>query len=165
MSISTNVFWPKLSHDVCSYVRSCHTCQCNKARNAAPYGLLHPLEIPQLSWSHVTLKFITDLPRTSSHNNAILTAVDKLSKMAHFLPTSTIATAEAVANLFFKKVVRLHRIPHILVSNRGSRFVGRFRQSLFRRLGSKIRLFAAYHSQFDGQTERMNQNLEDALSQ
>ncbi|GJP34452.1 hypothetical protein CLOM_g18891, partial [Closterium sp. NIES-68] len=98
-AISANFLWPKLSHDVRSYVRSCHTCQCNKARNAAPYGLLHPLEIPQVPWSHITLDFITDLPRTSSHHNAILTVVDRLKKMAHFLPTSTNAIAEAVADL------------------------------------------------------------------
>ncbi|GJP83357.1 hypothetical protein CLOP_g13519 [Closterium sp. NIES-67] len=46
------------------------------------YGLLHPLDIPELPWSHVTLDFITDLPPTASHHNAILTVVDKLSKMA-----------------------------------------------------------------------------------
>ncbi|GJP60721.1 hypothetical protein CLOP_g17947 [Closterium sp. NIES-67] len=102
---------PKLSHDVRSYVHSSHMCQCNKARNTAPYCLLHPLEIPQVPWSHVALDFITDAPRTSSHYNAILTVVDKLRKMAHFLPTSTTVTAEHVADLFFKEVVRLHGIP------------------------------------------------------
>ncbi|CAI7891587.1 unnamed protein product [Closterium sp. NIES-54] len=162
-AISSNFFWPKLSRAVRSYVCSCHTCQCNKACNTAPYGLLHPLEIPQLPWTHVTLDFITDLPRTSSHHNAILTVVDKLSKMAHFLPTSTTATAENVADLFFKEIVRLHGIPSVLISDRDSRFVGRFWQSLFNRLGTKIHLSTAYHPQSDGQTERMNQTLEDAL--
>ncbi|CAI7875910.1 unnamed protein product [Closterium sp. NIES-53] len=162
-AISSNFLWPKLSRDVRSYVRSCHTCQCNKARNAAPYGLLHPLEIPQLPWTHVTLDFITDLPRTSSHHNAILTVVDKLSEITHFLPTSTTATAENVADLFFKEIVRLHGIPSVLISDRDSRFVGRFWQSLFNRLGTKIHLSTANHPQSDGQTERMNRTLEDAL--
>ncbi|CAI7905998.1 unnamed protein product [Closterium sp. NIES-54] len=148
-AISSSFFWPKLSQDVRSYVRSCHTCQCNKARNVASCGLLHPLETPQLQWTHVTLGFITDLPCTSSHHNAILT-------MAHFLPTSTTATAENVADLFFKEVVRLHGIPPVLISDHDSWFVGRFWQSLFNRLGTKIRLSTAYHPRSNGQTERMN---------
>ncbi|GJP51437.1 hypothetical protein CLOM_g10600, partial [Closterium sp. NIES-68] len=86
-SISANFFWPKLSHDIRSYIRSCHACQCNKARNAAPYGLLHPLEIHQVPWSHVTLDFITDLPHTSSDYNTILTVVDKSARwLTSFLP-------------------------------------------------------------------------------
>ncbi|GJP58710.1 hypothetical protein CLOP_g3005, partial [Closterium sp. NIES-67] len=162
-AISANFFWPKLSHDVRSYVHSSHMCQCNKARNTAPYCLLHPLEIPQVPWSHVALDFITDAPRTSSHYNAILTVVDKLRKMAHFLPTSTTVTAEHVADLFFKEVVRLHGIPCVLINDCDSRFVGRFCQSLFQRMDSKIRLSTAYHPQSDGQTERMNRTLENAL--
>ncbi|GJP52310.1 hypothetical protein CLOM_g11436 [Closterium sp. NIES-68] len=162
-AISANFFWPRLSRDVRSYVRSCHICQCNKARNAAPYGLLHPLDIPELPWSHVTLDFITDLPPTASHHNAILTIVDKLSKMAHFIPTSTTATAQHTAELFFKEVVRLHGVPSVLISDRDSRFLSRFWQTLFNRLGTKIRLSTAYHPQSDGQTERMNRTLEDGL--
>ncbi|CAI7792914.1 unnamed protein product, partial [Closterium sp. NIES-53] len=162
-AITSNFLWPNIYRDVRSYVRSCHTCQCNKARNFPPYGLLHPLEIPETPWSHVTLDFITDLPLTAAHHNAILTVVDKLTKMAHFIPTSTTATAQDVAERFFTEIVRLHGIPSVLISDRDSRFVGRFWQALFNRMGTKIRLSTAYHPQSDGQTERMNRTLEDGL--
>ncbi|GJP48265.1 hypothetical protein CLOM_g7563, partial [Closterium sp. NIES-68] len=65
--------------------------------------------------------------------------------------------------LFFKEVVRIHGVPSVLISDRDSRFLNRFWQNLFNRLGTKIRLSTAYHSQSDGRTKRMNRMLEDGL--
>ena len=61
------------------------------------------------------------------------------------------------------EIVRLHGVPVSIVSDRDSKFVSRFWQTLQQSLGTELRLSSAYHPQTDGQTERTNQTLEDML--
>jgi len=68
------------------------------------------------------MDFITDLPRTPSHYDAILVFVDRFSKMVHFVPTTKTVTAEQTAELFLANVFRLHGMPADLVSDRDPRF-------------------------------------------
>ena len=65
----------------------------------APYGLLSPLPIPTRPWASVSVDWITDLPPFHYHN-AILVVVDKLTKMALFIPTMKSMVALEVASLF-----------------------------------------------------------------
>ncbi|CAI7758786.1 unnamed protein product, partial [Closterium sp. NIES-54] len=157
----SNPFWTRA--DSAEYVASCPTCQVNKARTTAPAGLLQPLEIPTAPWTCVSLDFITDLPRTPTGFDNILVVIDKLSKMAHFIPTTGTVTAAETAKLFFTQVVRLHGLPSAIISDRDTRFLSNFWTALFQLLGTQIRLCTAYHPETDGQTERMNRTLEDAL--
>ena len=62
--IKKHYWWPDLDGSVFSYMRTCHSCQTNKARNKKPLGLLNPLEFSKVPWQHVTMDLITQLPRT-----------------------------------------------------------------------------------------------------
>ncbi|CAI7889354.1 unnamed protein product [Closterium sp. NIES-54] len=157
------LYWPGLFRSVAEYVASCPTCQVNKARTTAPAGLLQPLEIPTAPWTCVSLDFITDIPRTPTGFDSILVVIDKLSKMAHFIPTTGTVTAAETAKLFFTQVVRLHGLPSAIISDRDTQFLSNFWTALFQLLGTQIRLSTAYHPETDGQTECMNRTLEDAL--
>ena len=59
--------------------------------------------------------------------------------------------------------MRLHGIPKTIVSDRGPQFVARFWEQLHESLGTKLIRSSAYHPQTDGQTERVNQIVEDML--
>jgi transposase InsO family protein len=59
--------------------------------------------------------------------------------------------------------VCLHRLPQTIVSDRGAQFIARFWEQLQESLGTKLIRSSAYHLQTDGQTERVNQILEDML--
>jgi len=83
--------------------------------------------------------------------------------MAHFIPCSKDVSADQTASLFLKHVVRLHGLPDDIVSDRGPQFVSKFWSRLFELLGTKINLSSAFHPQSDGQTERVNQVLEQYL--
>ena len=89
-SISTLYWWPDLRQDVWNHVRNCDVCQRDKVSHQKPVGLLQPLEIPDRKWECVSMDFITGLTPSKKGNDAILVVVDKLSKMAHFIPTTTI---------------------------------------------------------------------------
>jgi transposase InsO family protein len=103
------------------------------------------------------------LPSTYRHHDSIWVIVDGLTKVAHFLPVHTTDKAHKYAELYIDRIVCLHRLPHTIVFDRGAQFVARFWDRLQESLGTKLVRSSAYHPQTDGQTERVNQILEDML--
>ena len=109
------------------------------------------------------MDFVTALPKTREQFNTVWVMVDRLTKVARFIPIKTGYTLERLAKLYIKEIVRLHGIPVTIVSDRDTRFVGRFWKSLHKALGTKVVFSTAYHPQTDGQSERTIQILEDML--
>ena len=72
------------------------------------------------------MDFIMGLPRTSKGYNSIWVIMDRLTKSAHFLPVDTRYLAKKYAKLYFHRIVTLHGVPPIIISDRGSVFVSRF---------------------------------------
>ncbi|CAI7921697.1 unnamed protein product [Closterium sp. NIES-54] len=83
--------------------------------------------------------------------------------MGHFIPTNATATAEATARLFFDRIITIHGIPATLISDRDPKFTSKFWKELMGLLGTKLAMSSAYHPQTDGQTERLNQVVEQLL--
>jgi len=106
--------------------------------------------------------FITKLPIVAG-KDAILVVCDRLSKMTHFVATMEGTSAEGLARLFRDNVWRLYGLPESIVSDRGLQFVAELTKELNGMLGIKTKLSTAFHPQTDGQTERMNQELEQYL--
>ena len=97
--------------EIGTYVRTCHLCQKNKARQHKPSGALQPVELPHVPWECCTMDFITQLPRTTRGHDAIFVVVDKLTKYVHIIPTTTDVNAVGVAELFVDHVFKSHGIP------------------------------------------------------
>lgn len=157
--------WPTLRKDVKHWVSTCESCQRNKARNQKPGGLpSQSLEIPSKPWASIGMDFITQLPKTSADHDAILVVVDRLTKKAEFIPTTTTATAPETARLFFKHIFKEHGIPiQGIVCDRDSKFTSNFWKELIRLCGTTLNMSTAFHPQTDGQTERTNRTLEEML--
>jgi len=85
-----------------------------------------PLAIPGQRWEAVSMDFIVKLSKTARGFNAITVFLDKLPKQVHFYPSYTTESGADVARLFSRKVFRLHGMPRAIVSDRDSRFTGRF---------------------------------------
>ena len=83
--------------------------------------------------------------------------------MSHFIPCLKSTDAPGFARMYLDNVIRLHGISQSLVSDRGSIFTSNFWKSLSKMMDLKQRLSTAFHPQTDGQTERMNQTLEQYL--
>jgi len=83
--------------------------------------------------------------------------------MAHFIATTKKTSAEGLAKLFRDHVWKLHRLPESIILDREVQFVAEMMRELNNLLGIQMKLSAAYHSQTDGQTERINQELEQYL--
>lgn len=152
-----------MNQDIERYVLSCPKCQANKASNQKPAGLLQSLKVPSRAWQCITMDYIVGLPLTSRGFDAILVIVDRFSKMVHFVPARQDQSAEDVWQLFVDNVIRLHGAVDEVVADRDPKWNSHFWKAMLDKLGIKLKMSTAYHPQTDGQTERMNRVLEEAL--
>ena len=90
--------------------------------------------------------------------------MDRLTKVAHFIPDKTTYKGSQLAELYMARIVCLHGVPKKIVSDRGSQFTSRFWKSFHENMDAKLNFSSAYHPQTNVQTERTNQVLEDMLS-
>jgi len=161
--VARRFWWPHMGRSVQSYVTACASCQRNKPVTQAPIGELQPLPVPSAKWEQMTLDLITDLPVTKHGHDAVVTFVDRLTKMVHFAPVTKGAGAEQVARVFIDTWYKHHGLPRIIISDRDRRFVGNFWQALFTALGTELRFSTSFHPETDGQSERANRTLEEVL--
>jgi transposase InsO family protein len=109
------------------------------------------------------MDFIVGLPLTSLKVDSIWETVYRFTKSAHFIPMHTHFIAEKYTKIYIAHILYLHGVPKMIVSDRGSQFVAHFRKQLHASLGTHLVHSLANHPQMDGQTERVNQILEDML--
>jgi hypothetical protein len=160
--ISRDYMWIGLRSDVEQYVGGCTVCQRTKGTNRLPTGKLRTLEVPSRPWAEISMDFIEQLPSSNKYDS-ILVIVDRLTKWSIFIPTKTTLTSSGLAELILDRLISQHGLPEAIVSDRGSKFVSKLWRYLTSRLGIHLRLSTAFHPQTDGQTERVNQVLEQYL--
>ena len=160
--VMRNYWWPGVTRDVGKYVEGYDLYQRMKNRTEELAGKLKLSEVPQKTWTHLTVDFITKLPVVAG-KDVILVVCDRLSKMTHFVATMEGISAEGLARLFRDNVWKLHGLPESVVSDRGPQFVVELMKELNWILGIKTKLSTAFHPQTDGQMEQMNQELEQYL--
>ncbi|KAI7934413.1 hypothetical protein MJO28_017046 [Puccinia striiformis f. sp. tritici] len=144
------------------YVDGCDSCLRVKPTTQHAYGSLEPLPIPAGPWTDISYDLITDLPESKSYDS-ILTVVDRLTKMAHFLPCRKTMNASQLADKMTREVWKLHGTPKTIVSDRGSVFISQITKELSHRLGISLRPSTAYHPRTDGQSEIANKAVEQYL--
>ena len=80
---------------------------------------------PLRTWSDISLDFVMGLP-VSQGNTAVLTVMDRFSKMARIIPLPKLPSAKETAEVTMNQVFRVHGFPKDIVSDRGPQFVSRF---------------------------------------
>ena len=161
-AITRDFYWPTLAKDVKEYVESCITCQKSKPLRRKPFGKIMPLPVSIGPWRSISMDFIVKLP-VSNGFDSILVVVDRFSKMSHLIPCKETIDAPGTAKLILNHVVKLHGLPDEVISDRGPQFTSKFWREVCSRLGIERKLSTPAHPQTDGQTERMNQTLEQYL--
>ncbi|MBW0586522.1 hypothetical protein O181_126237, partial [Austropuccinia psidii MF-1] len=154
--------WPGMTQFIKDYVSSCQQCSRNKNIHHKKLGLLKSLPIPNGPWICLSMDFITHFP-LSNYFDSILVIVDIFSKMAVLIPTMSSVTSLGLAHFFIKNNFSKHGLPSSIVSDRGTLFVSSFWNNLCQQLKISRDLSTSYHLETDGQTERVNQILEQYL--
>jgi hypothetical protein len=161
--LKQHYWWTKMKIEIARYVAKCDTCRRVKAIHMKTVGPLQSLPIPTWKWEDISMDFIVGLPRTTKGFDSIWFIIDRLTKITHFLPVKTDHPVAVYAQLYIARIISLHGVPKTIVLNRGTQFVSKFWEELHKSLGTKLLHSSAYHPQTSGQTERVNQILEDML--
>ncbi|KAK8923646.1 hypothetical protein KSP39_PZI019205 [Platanthera zijinensis] len=142
LDLKKSYWWPGMKRNVALCVSRCQTCALVKAECQKPGGFLKPLPIPEWKFDDISMDFVHGLPRSQQGNDAIWVIVDRLTKVAHFIPNRKEDGVEKLVELYARN------IDWRLVQ---------------KSLGTKLKFSTAFHPQTDGQTERTNRTLEDML--
>jgi len=122
-----------------------------------------PNSIPEKPWTYILVDFIMKLPLAQGYDLILVVVVDRLTKMVHFIPTIEKTLVKGLARLFRDNVWKLHGLPESIISDRGPQFAVGLMWELNEMLGIKSKLSTAFYPQTNGQTERINQELEQYL--
>jgi hypothetical protein len=108
----------------------CDTCRKVKADYMKPGALLQPLSILKWKWDDISLDFVVGLPLTACKSDSIWVNVDRLTKSAHFVPVNTNSNAQKYVETYIPRVLYLHGLMKMIISDRGSQFVAHFWKQL-----------------------------------
>jgi hypothetical protein len=162
--IKRDYWWPSMSSYIAKYVEGCAICQQMKADTHPSAPRLHPISSDSTRpYSQISVDLITDLPLSNGFDSIMVVVDHGLSKGVTLSACNKTITAEGVADLFLERVFTRFGLPDKIISDRGPQFASKFTIELGKLLGYKNALSVAYHPQTDGQTERLNQELETYL--
>jgi hypothetical protein len=82
--------------------------------------------VHEWKWEEIAMDFIVGLPRTKTGYDSIWIIVDRLTKVAHFIPVKTTYSRPQLAELYMSRVACLHGVPKKIVSDRETQFTSRF---------------------------------------
>ncbi len=110
------------------------------------------------------MDFIINLPEsTACRYNSILVIVDRLMKMAIYLPCRKDLDSPELACLFFEQIICHYGIPEHIITDCGSTFTSLFWKRVCSHMVVDHCLSTLFHPQTDGQTECQNQTMEQYL--
>ena len=138
-------WWKGLKQDIARFVAECDVCCRVKAEHLKLDGTIQPLPIPAWKWEDITMDFISGLPKTSSGYDSIWVIIDRLTKSAHFLPVKVTYLVSKYAKIYLARIVCLHGIPKIIVSDRGPQFMSQFWDELHKAMRTTLLFSIAYH--------------------
>jgi hypothetical protein len=78
------------------------------------------LQVPEWKWEEIDMDFIVGLPRTQSGYDSIWEIMDRLTKVAHFIPVKTTYFGPQLTELYMSRIVCLHGVLKKIVSDRGT---------------------------------------------
>jgi hypothetical protein len=131
--LKQHYWWTKMKIEIARYAAKCGTCRRVKAIHMKDAGLLQSLPIPTWKWY-----------------DFIWVIVDRLTKIAHFLPVRVKYKVATYAELYIARILSLHGVPKTIVPDRGPQFVSKFWEELHKALDTKLLHSSAYHPQTSG---------------
>ena len=119
-------YWSGMKRHIGDFVRQCLMSQRIKVEHQRPVGLLQPLKVVEWKWEHITMDFVTHIPRTSRMHDVVCVIVDRLTKSVHFLVVWMTFTLEEFWRSYIREIVGLHGVLVSIVSDWDPKFTAQF---------------------------------------
>jgi hypothetical protein len=130
-----------MKRDIAQYV----SFQSVKTEPQRPAGLLQPLRIHEWKWEEIKMDFIVGLARMQAGYDSVWVIVDRLTKVAHFIPVKTTYSGAKLAEMYVSQIVCLHGVLKKILSYRGSQFTSMFLEKFHESMNTKINFSSPYH--------------------
>jgi hypothetical protein len=170
------VSFGKKTHLVNEYHRKCPTCGLNTTDRNPPIGDMQPIRpADTLPMRVIAIDFIVGLPAAPADGSpwqlkghkefdTMMTVSCKSSKRTLLIPGHSTYTAEEWGHVLMRQLLLSDwGVPSAIISDRDRKFTSAFWKGMWKALGTKLLMTAAYHPQADGLAERKNQTVEIAL--
>ena len=149
--------------DTQCYVAGCNLCHRTNHQSGKPMGLLLLIPTAKGRWKRININFITDLPVSGSGHNCIVTFADHMTKRAHWRACSKTIDATTFVPIFIDDMVRPHRVPQEVVSDRDVTFTADYWREVARIQKMKLLMSTAFCPETDGLSENSNKMVENYL--
>jgi hypothetical protein len=103
------------------------------------------LQVPEWKWEEIAMEFAMEFHRTQSRDDSLWVIVDRLTKVAHFIPVKMTYTGPQLAELYSSRVVCLHEVSKWIVSARRTQFISKLWDRLPETMNIRPNLSSAYH--------------------
>jgi Integrase zinc binding domain/Chromo (CHRromatin Organisation MOdifier) domain len=163
--LTRDYWWLTVKDFVMSYIKGCAVCQSSKANTVRPRAPPFPImpATEAMPFETVAMDLIMDLPMSDGFD-AIFTITDHdTTKATVFIPCNKTIDVLGAAQLYTKHVFPYYRAPKRIISDRDPHFTAQLAKELCCLLDIKQNISTTYHPQTDGQSEHLNQWLEQYI--
>uniref|UniRef100_A0A0W0FX52 Putative reverse transcriptase-rnase h-integrase n=1 Tax=Moniliophthora roreri TaxID=221103 RepID=A0A0W0FX52_MONRR len=160
--VQKDYWWPGMTKFIKTFVDGCMACQQMKIN-------MHPTHVPLqpigghkdvLPFQIISMDLITDLLKTDNCDSILVVVDHAATKRVVFIPCHKKINAAKTAELIFQHIYKCFGLPDKIISDRDPQFAGEVFKEMGKLLEIKQLLSTTYHPQMDGETERVNQEVE-----
>jgi hypothetical protein len=154
--------WTRIRSDVKKYMDGCLVCQKSKPKIGPGQDRLFPMAVAGSPWEVMSWDLIRPLPESQTYDT-IITMVDTKTKVIKLEVANVTISTRGAAVVMKNQVFREEGLPSKVISDQDPQFVSTFIKELYAMLGVEGNPSTVYHPQTDGQTERINREVEKYL--
>ena len=159
--IRESIFILRLSKKLRIYIDHCSQCQLNQTKRHKIYEELMFIISSAISFHTMTMNFIMTI---SNDFDTLLIIICKFSKRLIIIAEKSTYFAKNWAIKVMNRLLTVDwDISTVIISNRNSKFLSEFWNTIFRKLEVSLLTFIVYHAQTNEQFERSNQIVEIAI--
>jgi RNase H-like domain found in reverse transcriptase/Integrase zinc binding domain/Reverse transcriptase (RNA-dependent DNA polymerase) len=160
--LTQDYWWPTVKDFVTSYVKGCAVCQSSKANTTWPKAPPFPITpaTEATPFETVAMDLITDLPVSEGFDTIFTITNHDATKVTIFIPCNKTIDALTATQLYMEHVFPYYGAPRKIISDCDPHFTAELAKELCHLLDIKQNISTAYHPQTDGQSEWLNQWLE-----
>uniref|UniRef100_A0A0W0F7D8 Reverse transcriptase-rnase h-integrase n=1 Tax=Moniliophthora roreri TaxID=221103 RepID=A0A0W0F7D8_MONRR len=160
--VQRDFWWPGMAKFIRSFVDGCVICQQSKINTHPTRTPIQPLQPTPNSFPFqiCTMDLITDLPECDGMDSILVVVDHSSTKGVIFTPCTKTADATKIAEMMIQHLYKRFGLPDRIISDRDPRFAAEVFQEMGKQLSIKHSMSTAFHPQTDGETERVNQEIE-----